>query len=478
MAQLPSLLGGAVVNPQGTSRQAHAVVLGASLAGLFHAVVLARRFDRVTLVDRDVLPREVQQRGGVAQGPHVHLLVPGGVHRLEALLPGATAAIADRGGHVIAAPEWRFNMGGARLRLEDPDLRIAGATRPLLEAVVRDRVLAIANVELLDGWSARELTTTDDRGRVTGVRLRSQADPGEHLTLDADLVLDATGRGSSSPRWLARSGYEPPQEQRLQVDVHYVTRLFRREPDDLGGSRHALVDVPPDARRGGVALAVEDDRWQVTLIGLLGERPPLELDAFRRYADSLWADDLAQVVDGATPLDGGVPRAFPSFSWHRYDQLDALPQGYLVAGDAVCSLDPRFGQGMTVALAEAIALGEVLDEHGLQDIGRRVLAASQPAVQDAWDLSAGAALAHPGVEGPRPLPWKLTTAYLQRLVPVAHRDPEVAAALARVIGMIDRPQHLLSPGVLRRVLRGGLTPRRRQGKLTPRPRQDRTAPTT
>jgi 2-polyprenyl-6-methoxyphenol hydroxylase-like FAD-dependent oxidoreductase len=439
-------------------REAHAVVLGSSLAGLVHAVPLAARFDRVTLVDRDILPDGAEHRGGVAQGHHVHLLVPGGVTRLETLLPGAVDELAARGGHVIPAPEWRLHMGGDRLRLEDASLRVAGATRPLLEAVVRDRVLAMAGVELLDGWSARQLTTTDARTRVTGVGLRSQTDPDEHLTLEADLVVDTTGRASPSPRWLAALGYEPPEEERLHIDVHYATRLFRRNRSDLGSCRHVLVDVPPEGRRGGVALAVEDERWQVTLIGMLGERPPTELDGFSQYAASLWNDELHQIVDGATPLDDGVPRAFPAFSWQRYDRLASLPERYVVSGDAVCSFDPRFGQGMTVALAEAMVLGEVLDQHGLDDIGRRVLAESQPVVQDAWDMSTGADLAHPEVEGPRPLPWKLNTAYLRRLVPVAHRDPEVAAALIHVIGMVERPQHLLRPRTLWRVLRDGHAP--------------------
>jgi 2-polyprenyl-6-methoxyphenol hydroxylase-like FAD-dependent oxidoreductase len=448
------LLEGSPVN----HRHAHAVVLGASLAGLVHAIPLATRFDRVTLVDRDILPPGAEHRGGVPQGHHVHLLVPGGVERMEALLPGAVDEIASRGGYVIPAPEWRFNMGGGQLPLDDGNLRVAGATRPLLEAVVRDRVLAMEGVELLEGWTARELTANDDRTHVTGVQLRSSADPDEHLTLNADLVIDTTGRGSPSPRWLTTLGYESPAEERLQVDVHYATRLFRRDPGDLGGCRHVLIDVPPDGRRGGVALAVEDDRWQVTLIGMLGERPPTELHAFTQYAASLWSDDLHTIVDGATPLDDGSPRAFPSFSWHRYDQLASLPQRYVISGDAVCSFDPRFGQGMTVAMAEAIVLGETLDHHGLDDIGRRVLSASQPVVQDAWDLATGADLAHPEVEGPRPLAWKLTTAYMQRLLPVAHREPEVAAALIRVIGMIDRPQQLMSPRTLWRVLRDDKTP--------------------
>lgn len=436
-----------------TRRGSHAIVLGASIAGLLHAVPLATRFDRLTVVDRDVLPRGVAHRGGVPQGHHVHLLVPGGVARLETLLPGAVEEITARGGHLIPAPEWRFKMGGARLRLEDDRVAVAGATRALLEAVVRERVLAMDGVAVLDGWTARELTTTDDRARVTGVRLRSQTDPDDHRTLDADLVVDTTGRGSPSPRWLGDLGYEPPQEQRLQVDVHYATRLFRREPGDLDGCRHVLVDVPPHARRGGVALAVEDDRWQVTLIGMLGERPHTQLDRFTDYAASLWAGDLHEIVDGAIPLDDGVPRAFPSFSWHRYDQLDRLPDRYVVGGDAVCSFDPRFGQGMTVAMAEAIAFGDVLDQHGLDDVGRRTLHAAQPTVQDAWDLATGADLAYPEVDGPRPLAWKLTTAYMERVLPVAHHDPAVAAALIRVIGMIDRPAQLMAPRILWRVLR-------------------------
>lgn len=437
------------MNRQGS----HAVVLGASFAGLVHAIPLADRFDRVTLVDRDVLPSGPDHRGGVPQSPHVHLLIPGGTERLEALLPGAVTEIAARGGHVIPAPEWRFNMGGGRLPLEDDGLRVAGATRPLLEAVVRDRVLSLDNVELLDGWTARELTATDDRSRVTGVRLRSQADPDDHRTLDADLVVDTTGRASPSPRWLADLGYEAPQEDRIQVDVHYATRLFRRDPDDLDGCRQVLVDVPPGGRRGGVALAVENDRWQVTLIGMLGERPDTELGAFIEYAGSLWTGDLHDIVDGATPLDEGTPRAFPSFSWQRYDRLDGLPERYVVAGDAVCSLDPRFGQGMTVAMAEADALAEVLDEHGLDGVGRRALRAARPTVQDAWELATGSSLADPEVEGPRPLAWRLNTAYLGWLLRAAHRDPEVAGALVRVIGMIDRPSSLMAPGTMWRVLR-------------------------
>ncbi len=432
----------------------HAVVLGASMAGLVHAVPLAERFDRVTLVDRDRLPDRPETRRRVPQGHHIHLLVPGGLARLEDLLPGVIDDLSSRGAHVIEAPEWRFHMGGGRLDLAGADFRITGATRPLIEDVVRDRVRALDGVEVLDGWAARELTATDDRSRVTGVRLRSEADPTQERTLSADLVVDTTGRGSRSPRWLAELGYTPPAEERLNVGVHYTTRLFRRAPADLDGCRNVLVDVPPNGRRGGVALAVEDGRWLVTLIGMLGERPPADLGGFTDYAASLWNRDLYDVVEGAAPVGNATQAAFPSFSRHRYDRLRRLPERYLVAGDAVCSFDPRFGQGMTVAIFEALELSRVLDAHGLDRIGLRVLKAAQWAVQDAWDLATGSDLANPRVEGPRPSSWRFTNAYMQRLLPVAHRDPVVAAAFIRVIGMLARPPELMRPHVLWRVLIG------------------------
>lgn len=432
----------------------HAVVLGASMAGLVHAVPLAERFDRVTLVDRDGLPERPETRGGVPQGHHIHLLVPGGLTRLEDLLPGVVGDLSDRGAHVIQAPEWRFHMGGGRLDLAGADFRITGATRPLIEDVVRDRVRALDGVEVLEGWAARELTTTEDRSRVTGVRLRSEADPAEERTLTADFVVDTTGRASRSPHWLAELGYPPPAEERLNVGVHYTTRLFRRAPTDLDGCRNVLVDVPPDGRRGGVALAVEDGRWLVTLIGMLGERPPADLCGFIDYAASLWSRDLHDVVAGAAPIGNAAQAAFPSFSRHRYDRLSRLPERYLVGGDAVCSFDPRFGQGMSVAIIEALELRRVLDAHGLDRTGLRVLKAAQWAVQDAWDLATGSDLANPGVDGPRPSSWRFTNAYMQRLLPVAHRDPVVAAAVVRVIGMLARPQELMRLHVLWRVLIG------------------------
>jgi 2-polyprenyl-6-methoxyphenol hydroxylase-like FAD-dependent oxidoreductase len=424
----------------------HAVVLGAGMAGLAVAAVLAGRFDRVTIVERDTLPESVDFRGGVPQGRHVHILLPAGLRGLSEVLPGLIDDLRVSDAHVMHATDIRFHIADGRLLLDDADLEFVGATRPLLEAVVRDRVRALPGVHVLDNVHVYGLLTSADRSRVTGVRLEERDTNSRVLT--TDLVVDATGRSSRAPNWLAALGYEPPAEERFHVGVHYTTRLFRREPRDLDGCEHLVVTIPRGSRRGGVALAVEGDRWIVTLIGLLGERPPADLDGFLDYARTLWVGDLHQLAAAATPIGEASIGGFPSYLRHRYDRVRRFPDRFVVTGDAVCSLSPLYAQGMSVAINEARALGQVLDRHGLDRVGRRVFQRTTRTVDDAWMMSTGADLGHPDVIGPRPAQWRLVNAYIDRLLRVAHHDPLVATAFMEVNAMVASPQHLMRPRIV------------------------------
>jgi 2-polyprenyl-6-methoxyphenol hydroxylase-like FAD-dependent oxidoreductase len=437
-----------------------AVVLGASLGGLAAAAALAERFHRVTVVERDTLPRSGGHRKGVPQGRHVHILLPAGRLGLDALLPGVVDDLRARDARVIHTTEVRFHIAGGSLLLDDTDLEIVGATRPLLESVVRDRVRAQPGVLFLEDHDARGLLTTPDRSRVIGVRLGSR-DANAVETLAADLVVDATGRSSRSPRWVSDLGYPSPDEERLQVGVHYTTRLFRRRPGDLEGCQHVVVAIPPDGRRGGVLLAVEGDRWIVTLVGLLGERPPADLDGFVGYARTLWAGDLHEVVATAEPLGEASSGGFPSYVRRRYDRVRRFPGRYVVTGDAVCSLNPVYAQGMTVAIGEATALGQVLDQHGLDRVGPRFFQRTNRTMDAAWTMATGADLGYPAVQGPRTARWRLINAYVNRLLRVAHHDPLVAKAFMEVSGMVSPPQHLMRPRIVSRVFTGGRGPARK-----------------
>jgi 2-polyprenyl-6-methoxyphenol hydroxylase-like FAD-dependent oxidoreductase len=432
----------------------HALVLGASLAGLATAVTLSQRFDEVTIVERDPPPRAGESRRGVPQGRHAHLLLPAGMRGLAELLPGFIDDLRNHGAHIIDAAEFRFHLRDGRLALDDTSLAISGATRPLIESIVRERVGALPGIRIVDGCDVLGLAASDDRARVTGARIRDRAGQ-EVETVGAALVVDATGRASRSPRWLADLGYAKPQEERLDVGVHYTTRLFRRGSGDLGGCRHVVVGIPPADRKGGLALAVEGDRWLVTLVGSRGMRPPSPLTGFVEYARSLWRPDLYEIVAGAEPLGNASVGAFPAYLRRRYDRLRRFPGRYVVTGDALCSLNPVYAQGMTVAIREAQVLGDVLDRHGLDRVGPRYLRRAMREVGAAWLMATGADLADPAVEGARPPSWRLVNAYLNRLMPVAHRDPVVANAFLEVTGMVARPQRIMRPRIAVRVLRGG-----------------------
>jgi 2-polyprenyl-6-methoxyphenol hydroxylase-like FAD-dependent oxidoreductase len=432
----------------------HALVLGASLAGLAAAVALSQRFDKVTIVERDPPPPAGQSRRGVPQGRHAHLLLPAGMRGLAELLPGFVDDLRNHGAHVIDAAEFRFHLRNGRLALDDTSLAITGATRPLIESTVRERVCALPGIRIVDGCDVLGLAASDDHARVTGARIRDRTGQ-EVETIGAALVIDATGRASRSPEWLADLGYTRPQEERLDVGVHYTTRLFRRGSEDLGGCRHVTVGIPPADRRGGLALAVEGDRWLVTLVGSRGMRPPAPLTGFVEYARSLWRPDLHEIVAGAEPLGNASVGAFPAYLRRRYDRLRRFPGRFLVTGDALCSLNPLYAQGMSVAIREAQVLGHVLDRHGLDRIGPRYLRRARREVDAAWLMATGADLADPAFEGARPPSWRLVNAYLNRLMPVAHRDPVVANAFLEVAGMVARPQRIMHPRIVVRVLRGG-----------------------
>ena len=235
----------------------HAAVLGGSLAGLAGAAVLAQRFERVTIVERDGLPQIGQHRKGLPQGRHVHVLLPAGLRGLAELFPGVLEDLREQGAHVFDARALRFNIAGGSLLVEDADVESIAASRPLLEGIARERVRSLTNVRFAEACDACGLTTTPDRSRVTGVRLRSRTSPGAEQAVEADLVVDATGRGSRSPRWLAALNYPIPAEERIHVGVHYTTRLFRRGPETSGDWLNVNVEIPPGERRGAVALAVE-----------------------------------------------------------------------------------------------------------------------------------------------------------------------------------------------------------------------------
>lgn len=448
----------------------HAVVLGGGMAGLLAARVLSETYSRVTILDRDELTGVQGPRRGVPHGRHAHALLARGQQILEQLFPGLQDELDAAGVHAgDLAGDLRWYFNGRRLRPARTGLLSVSSTRPVLEARVRARVAAVPNVTFVERCVIRDLDAAPGNARVTGVLILRE-DSGTAETLAADLVVDATGRGSRTPAWLEALGYERPQEETVRVDLAYTTRHFRLRDDPYGTDLSINPVASPANPRGAFFPKLEDGSSMLSLTGILGDHPPTDDEGFLRYASTLAAPEIYDAIRDAEPLDAPVTFKFPASVRRRYERLSRFPEGLVVIGDGVCSFNPVYGQGMTVAAMEAIALRDHLREGGPR--AQRLFRAMSSIVDAPWDISAGGDLGFPGVKGARTLKVRLGNAYISRLHAAAVHDADVTAAFFRVAGLVAPPQALMSPGLIVRVLRGA-----RKGAGSARPLGDRAAGT-
>jgi flavin-dependent dehydrogenase len=406
----------------------------------------------------------------------------------EELFPGLTDELVARGASVgDVQGDVRWVNDGYRLRQHPSDLQGIAFSRPLLEDRVRARVRSLPGITLRFRVDVLDLTAAGER--VTGVRVRDRGDAGPGETLSADLVVDATGRGSHTPVWLETLGFPQPDESAIEIGLCYTTWDFPRRPGDLDGDIAAIITATVDNPTFGAVLAAEGDRWQVTAGGYLGQvASPTDIDAFRASAAGLPAPDIGDLVADREPLAPGRLHRIPSSRRRHYERLGRFPRGFLVIGDALSSFNPAYGQGMTVAAVEALALRELLATTRAADdadLARRFFRRAARIIDVPWGIAAGGDLRLPGIPGPRPAMVRLVNAYVARVQAAAAVDPAVGLSFLRVANTVDRPETLLRPSVALRVLRAvrsGAVPQRSEAQhpapALPRPRRAREAGTT
>jgi 2-polyprenyl-6-methoxyphenol hydroxylase-like FAD-dependent oxidoreductase len=436
------------------------IVLGGSMAGLLAARVLSDFFADVTIVDRDELTNTADYRRGVPHGRHAHGIMAKGQQIMEAHFPGLTDELTAAGvmsGDFNEGNRWYVN--GKRIAPGHSGLLCVPATRPVLEYHIRERVRKLPAVTFLDRHDIIGPVTTPDRRRVTGVRVQPRTDGAAELVLEADLVVDTTGRGSRTPAWLAELGYARPEEELVKVGLAYTTRHYRLTTDPLGDDLAIIPAPTPASPRGAFfyRLPGEGNRYELSLTGMLGDHPPTDPEGFLAFARSLPVPEIYEAVRDAEPLDDPVTFRFPASVRRHYERLTDFPAGLLLMGDSLCSFNPVYAQGMTACALESLTLRRHLERSVvpeplayLRDVGRDI---DMP-----WGFSAGADLGFPGVEGKRTVMIRLANAYVARLQKAAVHDPALSNAFIRAAGLVDPPQALMSPGNLLRVLRQSLRP--------------------
>jgi hypothetical protein len=303
----------------------------------------------------------------------------------------------------------------------------------------------------MEGFDIVGLEMMPDGKRVTGARVQRREEGAPIETLAADLVIDTTGRGSRTPAWLTEFGYDRPDEEQIKIDLAYTTRHFRLRSDPFG-SDVAIIPAPtPAYPRGAFLYRLPDGSVELSLTGMLGDHAPNDPDGFLDFARSLPVPEIYAAVRDAEPLDDAITFRFPASAWRHYERLTRFPERLLVMGDAVCSFNPLYAQGMTVSALESLTLQ--------QHLRKGKIPAAAPFFRDlakviggAWDFSAGADLGYPAVEGRRTMKVRVANAYVARLQNAAIHDARLGNAFIRAAGLVDPPQALLRPKNALRVL--------------------------
>ena len=446
-----------------TPTPGHAIVIGGSIVGSAVAALLASRFEQVTVLERDAFPTEPQSRAGVPQARHVHALLARGRAELERLFPGIVDELVRDGAQVVDVGRdvaW-LTPAGWGVPFES-GVVLCCATRDLIEWRVRERARAHVNVRFLERSAVQGLLTDSARSQVVGVRVREgRRSAATERSLNADFVVDASGRGSQLADWLVDIGRARVRETVIDARMAYASRVYRLDASALRGWRAAYVQAAlPHDRRGGILFPIEGDRFHLTLFGYADGAPPTDEEGFSRFPRTLRSTILADVLQGATPLTPIAGHRRTENRWRRFHEIRDWPENLVALGDSVCCFDPVYGQGMTTGVLSALSLAARLDADwiatgaGRAGFARRTQRHLVSVIRPAWNLSTSEDLRLDTTTGGRlRFADRSLQRYVDRVIQTATSDTIVRGRLLRVMNMLAGPEALLDPRTVARVVR-------------------------
>ncbi|MGI3902117.1 MAG: FAD-dependent oxidoreductase [Janthinobacterium lividum] len=441
---------------RGMTLGAHAIVVGGGIAGLVSARALADHFETVTVIERDPLTDDAVPRPGVPQATHLHFLQAGGLEGLCTLFPDFEADLEQAGAvRIRMGLDFRDEVPGLNpLPRRDLGITSYTLTRPLLEHLIRRRLSGLPNVTIRDRCRALRLLTAPD-GDISGELLASAS--GKE-TLVSAFVVDATGRDALTADLLRDKGWTPPAETRIGVDIGYATAVFAmpaRLPTAWKGV--AVRPAPPRSLRGAIMVPIEGRRWILSLAGVQKDQPPFDEAGFMAFVRDLPTSTIEQALQGAVRL-GDIRRfRLPESVWRRHDRIERCPEGVVPMADGICRFNPIYGQGMTVAIKEALVLARLLRERAgthdpLVGFNRAFQTAILPLIDAAWSAAAVPDFAFPLTRGERPEDLAERMQFSAAAFRAAFHDPEIHRTLFEVRQMLKPPGALRSPDMEARIL--------------------------
>ncbi|MGX1916073.1 FAD-dependent oxidoreductase [Streptomyces phaeochromogenes] len=434
----------------------HGLVLGGGHAGMLTATALARHLDTVTVVERDHYPQGPSHRKGVPQAHHGHLFVAGGVQAVESLLPGTIDRLLAEGAHRMGLPEdsITLNAYGWQHRFPATHFMIT-CGRELLDWVIREQALRNDKITVVEGGDAGALL--GDAGRVTGAVVTDGDGRDRHV--DADIVVDARGRGSRLKQWFAGQGREV-EEEVLDLRLRYVTRVFAPPPRTMK-EFHAVFNLFSDPTVPGpvsnaVMLPIEGDRWMLTASGVRGGEPPTDDEGFLTHLRRLAHPLLADLIGLTEPLTSAQVTRTTSNRRTYYERLDPWPEGLIVVGDALAAFNPIYGHGLSAAALGVVAMDQALEEHGTgDDAARHAMHAVGAVADEPWQWATAQDIQYMDLEEDEVNNLRDQMGdFVKMMMDAGPVQPVVSAALLNVHTLSASQSTLQAPHVIAAVRRG------------------------
>jgi 2-polyprenyl-6-methoxyphenol hydroxylase-like FAD-dependent oxidoreductase len=433
----------------------HAVVVGAGIGGLTAAKALSSHFEKVTVLERDALPSKPQARTGTPQSRQVHVLLRGGLDALTRFFPDFETEL-ERAGAVRARV-------GSEIRIESPgfdpfpqrDLAFDTLcmTRPLVEFVARRLVEQQGNIAFQLRCRVTRFLTSPDQLAVVGVRY--DAAGGESTTLAADLVVDASSRGTLTLEALDTIGMPRPAETEIGVDLSYATATFEIPPAAPRDWRAVIHRPAADSGRGAFLFPIENNRWHVNLNSVHGETPPDDLQDFIAFARTLRTPTIHDAIKDAAAVGPIYRFGLPCSVRRRFEALQSFPERLLPIGDAICRFNPAFGQGMSVVAQQVGVLKQLLDARAgagqpLDGLAQAFFTAIQDVLAAPWSAAENDFI-YPKTRGECPANFQQRLNYSGALMKVAAEDADVHRILFEVNNLVKPPSALRSPQIAKQV---------------------------
>ncbi|SHN39427.1 FAD-dependent oxidoreductase [Cryptosporangium aurantiacum] len=452
-----------------------AVVLGGSVAGLCAAGAVAPYFDRVLVLERDELPADAEHRRGVPQSKHPHFLLNSGRRAIGELFAGFEDDLIAAGGlHLMPSMDAAYLEASGWSSRKRSSMTMVYSSRILIERVLRDEVRQLSNVTIREGVSVRGVDVVAGgtaEGRVTGVSFSTATAGNEQM--DADLVVDAMGRGSSISDWLVAAGWPETPAMTLDAKVTYTSRWYELPaPEDRPEPwwwQH-LVIMPtqdkgehPEEHEFLVNFFPIEGGRTIACMGSWGIDMPRTTEDFVASAERVRTPLFAAAMARCEPLSDVHLTRSTGNKWRRYDLLPHAPAGIVSIGDAICAFNPFYAQGISSAAGSALLLREALRSATQLDqrFFTRFLVEQRAALRVPWGMAMARDRGYECATGTEVLPaWRrkilasMTWPAFNLIIGAAREDPVVDEHFARVFNLDESMADMMkSPRVLAGLLR-------------------------